>query len=191
VAGQPPLDRRTVHAVGLALGKEMVERGRERLALIGMDTRESGPWIAAELAAGLEAQGVASRFAGVVTTPGVAFLTASDTFGAGVMISASHNPFEDNGIKVFATTGFKLPDAEERLIEEEIFRILPGVTPSGAERLEEDPGLDREYLDHLLSSLQTPLKGLKLVLDCGNGVSSRARFVPPRGRGSDRDFQPA
>jgi phosphoglucosamine mutase len=172
VAGEPPLDRRTVHAVGLALGKDMRERGHEGQALIGMDTRESGPWIAAELAAGLEAQGVSSRFAGVVTTPGVAFLTRSDTFGAGVMISASHNPFQDNGIKVFATSGFKLPDAEEHLIEEEIFRILPGVTPSGADRLEVDPGLDCEYLDHLASSLQTPLNGLKIVLDCGNGAAS-------------------
>jgi phosphoglucosamine mutase len=172
VAGEPPLDRRTVHAAGLALGKDMRERGHEGQALIGMDTRESGPWIAAELAAGLQAEGVSARFAGVVTTPGVAFLTRSDKFGAGIMISASHNPFQDNGIKVFATTGFKLPDAEERMIEEEIFRILPDVTPSGAERLEADPGLDREYLDHLLSSLQTPLNGLKLVIDCGNGAAS-------------------
>ena len=91
------------------------------------------------MAAGLEAQGVRSRFAGVVTTPGVAFLTRSDLFGAGVMISASHNPFQDNGIKVFSTSGFKLPDAEEHLIEEEIFRILPGVTPSGAASPEVDP----------------------------------------------------
>ena len=153
VAGQPPLDRRTVHAVGLALGKDLRERGHEGEALIGMDTRESGPWIAAELAAGLAKEGVSSRFAGVVTTPGVAYLTRSDQFAAGIMISASHNPFQDNGIKVFATSGFKLPDVEEHLIEQEIFRVLPDVVPSGAESLEEDPGLDREYLDHLLSSL--------------------------------------
>jgi len=76
VAGEPPLDRKTVHAVGLALAKDMRERGHAGHALIGMDTRESGPWIAAELAAGLQAEGVSSRFAGVVTTPGVAFLTA-------------------------------------------------------------------------------------------------------------------
>jgi len=158
--------------VGLALGKDLKERRHEGEVLIGMDTRESGPWIAAELAAGLEAQGVPSRFAGVVTTPGVAYLTRSDAFAAGVMISASHNPFQDNGIKVFATSGFKLPDVEEHLIEEEIFRVLPDVVPSGADRLEEDPGLDREYLDHLLSSLQKKLTGQKLVLDCGNGAAS-------------------
>ena len=177
VAGEPPLDRRTVHAVGVALGKDLRERGNGNEALIGMDTRESGPWIAAELAAGLLSQGVRSRFAGVVTTPGVAYLTRSDSFVAGIMISASHNPFQDNGIKVFATSGFKLPDVEEHLVEQEIFRVLPNVVPSGAERLEEDPGLDREYLDHLLSSLRTPLKGLKLVLDCGNGAASH--LAPP------------
>ena len=172
VAGQPPLDPKTVHAVGLALGKDLRERGHEGEALIGMDTRESGPWIAAELAAGLAARGVRSRFAGVITTPGVAYLARSGSFAAGIMISASHNPFQDNGIKVFATSGFKLPDAEEHLVEEEIFRVLPDVVASGARRLEEDPGLDREYLDHLLSSLRTPLNGLKLVLDCGNGAAS-------------------
>jgi phosphoglucosamine mutase len=172
VAGQAPLDRRTVHAVGLALGKDLRERRAIGEALIGMDTRESGPWIAAELAAGLAVQGIRSRFAGVVTTPGVAYLTRSDKFAAGIMISASHNPFQDNGIKVFATSGFKLPDAEEHLIEEEIFRVLPDITPSGAEFLEADPGLDREYLEHLLGSLQTSLKGLKVVLDCGNGAAS-------------------
>jgi phosphoglucosamine mutase len=172
VAGEPPLDRQTVHAVGLALGKDLRERGHGSEALIGMDTRESGPWIAAEMAAGLLAQGVRSRFAGVVTTPGVAYLTRSGRFAAGIMISASHNPFQDNGIKVFATSGLKLPDAEEHLVEEEIFRVLPAVVPSGAERLEEDPGLDREYVDYLLSSLRTRLTGLKLVIDCGNGAAS-------------------
>src|ERR1700720_1426638 len=130
VAGKAPLDRGAGHAGGLALGKDLRDRGHEGEALIGMDTRESGPWIAAELAAGLAAQGVRSRFAGVVTTPGVAWLTRNDAFAAGIMISASHNPFEDNGIKVFATTGFKLPDAEEHLVEEEIFRVLPTVAPS-------------------------------------------------------------
>jgi phosphoglucosamine mutase len=172
VAGESPLDRRTVHAVGLALGKDLMMRGTPGEALIGMDTRESGPWIAAELAAGLAAAGIRSRFAGVVTTPGVAYLTRSDEFSAGIMISASHNPFQDNGIKVFATSGFKLPDAEEHLIEEEIFRVLPGVQPSGAESLEADPGLDREYLEHLLASIRTPLDGMTLVLDCGNGAAS-------------------
>jgi phosphoglucosamine mutase len=172
VAGQPPLDRPTVHAVGLALGKDLRHRGETGEVLIGMDTRESGPWIAAELAAGLAARGVRARFAGVVTTPGVAYLTRSDAFAAGVMISASHNPFEDNGIKIFATSGFKLPDAEEHLIEAEIFRVLPDVRPSGATHLAADPGLDREYLDHLAGSVRTPLDGLKLVLDCGNGAAS-------------------
>jgi phosphoglucosamine mutase len=175
VAGKPPLDRRTVYAVGLALATDLRKRGTPGEALVGMDTRESGTWIAAELAAGLKAEGVGSRFAGVVTTPGVAYLTRSGDFAAGIMISASHNPFRDNGIKVFATSGFKLPDAEEHLVEQEIFRVLPGVKRSAqppAASLDVDPGLDREYLEHLLGSVKTPLAGMTLVLDCGNGAAS-------------------
>lgn len=172
VAGEPPLDRRTVHAVGRALGKDLHTRHSHGEVLIGMDTRESGPWIAAELAAGLAAEGIRSRFAGVVTTPGVAYLTRSDAFAAGVMISASHNPFQDNGIKIFATSGFKLPDSEEHLIEAEIFRLIADVPPAAPESLPVDPGLDREYLESLLGSLRTTLTGLRLVLDCGNGAAS-------------------
>src|SRR5690349_5688525 len=121
VAGKPPLDPATVTALGIALGDDLV---RENLAakpvLIGMDTRESGPVLAARLAEGLRQPGVSVSFAGIVTTPGVAWLTRTGNFAAGVMISASHNPFEDNGIKVFAHSGYKLPDDEEHEIEEEI-----------------------------------------------------------------------
>jgi len=178
VAGNPPLDARTVTALGIALGDDL---HRQSLAstpvLIGMDTRESGPEIAAWLADGLRRTGVGVEFAGVVTTPGVAWLTRTGEFSAGVMISASHNPFEDNGIKVFARTGYKLPDAEEHEIEEEIFRILSEVTPAvSAGRLDRTYDV-RRYLDFLLSTIATQarpqtLKGLKLVLDCGNGAAS-------------------
>ena len=114
-----------MHALGIALGDDLHRQGlAAKPVLIGMDTRESGPAIAAQLAAGLRKAGVGVEFAGVVTTPGVAYLTRTGVFSAGVMISASHNPFQDNGIKVFARTGYKLPDAEEHDIEEEIFRIL-------------------------------------------------------------------
>src|SRR5579883_1523620 len=129
VAGKPPLDPATITALGMALAEALTADGlAERPVLIGMDTRESGPWIAAQLSEGLAARGMRSQFAGVVTTPGVAYLTRTGGFAAGVMISASHNPYQDNGIKVFAATGYKLPDAEEHEIEEEIFRILPEVT---------------------------------------------------------------
>src|ERR1035438_562577 len=128
VAGDPPLDPRTITALGIALGGDLKRRGlAANPVLLGMDTRESGPGIAAQLAEGLRRSGVDTRFVGVVTTPGVAYLTRTGEFSAGVMISASHNLFEDNGIKVFARTGYKLPDEEEHEIEEEIFRILDGV----------------------------------------------------------------
>jgi phosphoglucosamine mutase len=174
VAGQPPLDPATVYACGLALGKDLT-RVRSRTqpeVVIGMDTRESGPAIASQLAAGLSAAGVRSRFAGLITTPGVAWLTRAVPFDAGVMISASHNPYQDNGIKIFAATGYKLPDTEEHLIEQEIFASLEaGVTP-GEMPLTVDPGLDERYVDFLLSTLHTPLEGQRIVIDCGHGAAS-------------------
>ncbi|HEU5021764.1 MAG TPA: phosphoglucosamine mutase, partial [Bryobacteraceae bacterium] len=127
-AGKPPLDSRTVTALGIALAEDLEKRGAARQpVLIGMDTRESGSSIAAHLADGLRRGGVDAAFAGVLTTPGVAYLTRTGDYSAGVMISASHNPFDDNGIKVFARTGFKLPDADEQEVEEAIFRLLPAI----------------------------------------------------------------
>ena len=129
-AGVPPLDPRTVAALGMALAEDLQHHGLADLpVLIGMDTRESGPGIAAQLARGLGV-GVRTDFAGVLTTPGVAYLTRTGQYSAGVMISASHNPFEDNGIKIFARTGFKLPDAEEHEVEEAIFRLMPDADAS-------------------------------------------------------------
>ena len=98
-AGKPPLDARTVTALGIALAEDLQSRNAGlHPVLIGMDTRESGPSIAASLAEGLRRGGVDAAFAGVLTTPGVAYLTRTGDYSAGVMISASHNPFEDNGI---------------------------------------------------------------------------------------------
>jgi phosphoglucosamine mutase len=173
VAGKPPLDPATITALGMALGDALTDDGlAERPVLIGMDTRESGPWIATQLSEGLSARGRQSHFAGVVTTPGVAWLTRTGGFAAGVMISASHNPFEDNGIKVFAATGYKLPDSEEQAIEETIFRLLPGL--AGEKTASELPVRFsvRPYLDFLLSTLTTSLGGINVVLDCGNGAAS-------------------
>src|SRR6476646_2381938 len=134
IAGQYPLDPATTHAFGLALGNVARHLDPKPQIIIGMDTRESGPWIAGQVAGGLKEAGVGGRFAGVVTTPGVAFLTHTDSFVAGVMISASHNPFEDNGIKVFGHSGYKLPDQEESRIEQEIFRLAEaGAAPAAAE----------------------------------------------------------
>src|SRR5580704_1962508 len=173
MAGEFPLDPMTAHALGAALGSVARHHAPKPEIVIGMDTRESGPWIAQQVAGGLKEAGVGVRFAGVVTTPGVAFLTHTDSFVAGVMISASHNPYQDNGIKVFGHSGYKLPDEEEHAIEEEIFRLLAsGVEPALA-RLSVDEGLDRRYLDNLLSTLSAPLPAFRLAIDCGNGAASQ------------------
>jgi phosphoglucosamine mutase len=173
IAGEYPLDSKTAHAFGVALGNVARHLGPHPQIVIGMDTRESSPWIAGQVAGGLKEGGVGVRFAGVVTTPGVAFLTHTDSFVAGVMISASHNPYQDNGIKVFSHSGYKLPDEEEHAIEEEIFRLLgAGVDPVPLQ-FSVDEGLDRRYLDNLLSTVSVPFKGLKVVLDCGNGAASQ------------------
>ena len=172
VAGEPPLDPGTIVALGIALGDDLIRRGlAAKPVLVGMDTRESGPGIAARLAEGLRRAGVETRFAGVVTTPGVAYLTRTGQFSAGVMISASHNPFEDNGIKVFALTGYKLPDEEEHEVEEEVFRIVGSVGAADPVKLLQTIDA-RPYLDFLLSTIGAKLTGLKLVIDCGNGAAS-------------------
>jgi phosphoglucosamine mutase len=173
VAGEYPLDAHTVYALGSALGSVAYHLGSQPEVLIGMDTRESGPWLAQLVAGGLAARNVRTRFAGVVTTPGIAYLTRTDRFVAGVVISASHNPYRDNGLKVFGHSGYKLPDSEEDAIEEEIFRLLGnGLDPAPCP-LKEDPGLDQHYLNYLLSTLSAPLDGLRLVVDCGNGAAFR------------------
>jgi phosphoglucosamine mutase len=172
IAGEYPLDPPTTHAFGRALGNVARHLGANPQIVIGMDTRESGPWIAGQVAGGLKEAGVGVRFAGVVTTPGVAFLTHTDSFVAGVMISASHNPYQDNGIKVFGHSGYKLPDEEEHAIEEEIFRLLKAGVDPVPMQFPVDEGLDRRYVDSLLATVATPFKGLSIVLDCGNGAAS-------------------
>ena len=173
VAGEYPLDPATVYAFGLALGHDAVKAQSSPEILIGADTRESGTWIAEVVAGGLEQAGARVRYAGVITTPGVAYLTRTGPFLAGVMISASHNPYQDNGLKVFGHNGFKLPDAEEAIIEQEILRLRKaGVTPKPAP-LQADGEWDREYLDFLASLSTMRLEGVKLAMDCGNGASYR------------------
>ena len=123
VAGQPPLDTATVHAIGLALAHSLARTTTNPRILLGSDTRESSTWIAATLTAGITSAGVGASVesAGVITTPAVAFLARTHGFAAGVVISASHNPWQDNGIKLFGPDGVKLPDATELAIEDEIF----------------------------------------------------------------------
>jgi phosphoglucosamine mutase len=172
VAGEPPLDRGTVHAVGLALGSWARQKSGSPEVLIGMDTRESGPWIAAQVADGLASRGARPRFAGLITTPGVACLTKHDSFVAGVMISASHNPYQDNGIKVFGHSGYKLPDAEELALEKQILAVAGNGVAAHPVELEAEPNLDQRYLDYLASTVGTRFDGVKVVVDCGNGAAS-------------------
>ena len=201
VAGKYPLDPPTTYALGLALGRWAAVHATDPEVLIGMDTRESSGWIAAQVAGGLAAAGVRPRFAGLITTPGVAYLTRTGDFVAGVMISASHNPYEDNGIKVFDHSGFKLPDAEEHALEQQIFAaIAAGIDPSPAP-LQVDEGLAATYTGFLASTMSCRLDGLRLVVDCANGAASAlarplleglgAEVIPvacaPDGRNINRD----
>ncbi|HEX4037418.1 MAG TPA: phosphoglucosamine mutase [Acidobacteriaceae bacterium] len=174
VAGEAPLDKKTIYAVGLALAHQLRASHSEPRVLLGMDTRESSEWIAATLTAGLREGGAALENAGVITTPGIAWLTRRRGFSAGVVISASHNPWQDNGIKVFGSDGYKLPDDTELLIEAEIFRRLETLEASsnGAAPLVQTS--DRaEYEEFLRSAVPgVSLSGLRVVLDCANGAAS-------------------
>ena len=177
VAGEFPLDARTAWAFGAALG-EWARRqqpdagGHSPEIVIGMDTRESGPWLAECVAGGLARQGVRARFAGLITTPGVAWLTKNEEFVAGVMISASHNQYRDNGLKAFAHTGYKLPDADEHSIEDRIFALLDSGENHERMPLSVDEGLDLDYSGYLASTMSGSLGGLKLVVDCANGAAA-------------------
>ena len=172
VAGQAPLDRKTAQAVGAALGQWVIASGQDRQVVIGMDTRESGPWLAAAVAGGLASRGVKTDFAGVTTTPGVAYLAKNGPFAAGVMISASHNPYQDNGIKLIGHAGYKFPDDQEERLESEIFRLLERGLDVPDVQLAVNEGLDCTYIDHLAATISDGLGGLRLVLDCANGSAS-------------------
>jgi phosphoglucosamine mutase len=171
VAGEYPLDAATIHAFGVALGEDAAGAAADPEILIGADTRESGRWIAEMTAGGLVRGGAKVRYAGIVTTPGVAYLTRTGPFVAGVMISASHNPFLDNGIKVFGHSGFKLPDAEEHAIENRTLDLRGEGTEPRAVSLAEDESLDGAYLEFLASTTSIRFDGMKVAMDCGNGAA--------------------
>ena len=175
LAGERPLDDHTVFAVGLALGENLRAESESACVLIGMDTRESGPRIAALLAGGLFGKDVRVRFAGVISTPGVAYLTRTGDFAAGIMISASHNPFGDNGIKVFGSSGMKLSDTTEATLETEILCVRDENTEPVVDELIPDSSLYKDYLDYLVSSSAgtTGLSGKSVIVDCANGAASR------------------
>jgi phosphoglucosamine mutase len=185
VAGEYPLDRDTVYAFGVALGKDAARHAAKPEILIGADTRESGGWIAELVAGGLASQGAQVRYAGVITTPGVAYLTRSGPFVAGVMISASHNPYGDNGLKVFGHSGFKLPDDEELLIEQEIFRLRESPIAAQPMALTVEEPLVRQYLNYLGGVSSVRLDGVRVAIDCGNGAAYRLAPELFQGLGAD------
>ncbi|HEY3626383.1 MAG TPA: phosphoglucosamine mutase [Terracidiphilus sp.] len=176
VAGEYPLDAATIYATGLALGHELRKDHGEARVLLGRDTRESSPWIAATLASGLRDAGVGVESAGVITTPGVAFLTHTHGFSAGVVISASHNPWRDNGIKLFGADGFKLPDEEELAIEDEIFHHAAkgsGLDPARLPLIEDNAVFQKDYVQFLIDCVPgLNLEGLRVVADCANGAAA-------------------
>jgi phosphoglucosamine mutase len=173
VAGEYPLDKKTVYAVGRALGDHLPAGPRR--VVIGQDTRESSGWMADTLAAGLRAAGVETASAGVVPTPAIAYLAHTHGFSAGVVISASHNPWRDNGIKVFGPDGYKLADEVELEIETEIFALLKeDAAPEGSKAepsLPGDPALRADYLNWLARTI-AGAERLRLVVDCANGAAS-------------------
>jgi phosphoglucosamine mutase len=176
VAGESPLDPNTVYAVGQALAHSLKAAAAQPAVLLGRDTRESGPWIAATLAAGLRAAGATVASAGVVPTPAVAFLARTHGFQAGVVISASHNPWRDNGIKLFGPDGFKLADAVELAMEEEILHHAArghAPDPSSLPPVEDNAALQADYVQFLLDCVPgLKLDGLKIVADCANGAAA-------------------
>jgi len=176
IAGEPPLDATTVFATGLALGHSLSRIAAERRVILGRDTRQSSPWIATTLAAGLRQAGAVVESAGIITTPAVAFLTRTHGFAAGVVISASHNPWRDNGIKLFGADGYKLPDAVELAIEDEILshaRLATAPDPAGLPPLKDNPSLQIDYIQFLLDCVPgLTLDRLRVVADCANGAAA-------------------
>ncbi len=178
VAGEFPLTCDSVYWIGRALGHDLARVNAKARVVIGQDTRVSSRWIADRFLQGLASVGVETRSAGVITTPGVAFLARSQGFDAGVVISASHNPWTDNGIKIFSGDGYKLPDARELAIEKEIFALLqadaapaPDSTPEIA-TLPGEEGLRHAYVHWLAGAVSTDLSRLRVAVDCANGAAA-------------------
>jgi phosphoglucosamine mutase len=173
VAGVFPLDPATISRLGQALVELLEKKGLGGRLLIGRDTRESGPWMERALAQGIRAAGGEAVSAGVIPTSAVSFLAKTHGFSAGAVISASHNPFADNGIKVFSPQGVKIPDAWELEIEAEVLGGR-GRLPGHETGVDVDPRLGGDYVDYLaglVPGLHAP-RDLRVVVDCANGASS-------------------
>jgi phosphoglucosamine mutase len=178
VAGEFPLTYESTYAIGRALGHDLQRVNPRPRVVIGQDTRESSGWIADRVALGLASLGIATESAGVITTPGVAYLARSRGMAAGVVISASHNPWTDNGIKIFSADGYKLPDARELAIEQEIFTLLQRQRPieepatEPAPSLPGDAALREAYIHWLAKSVTGDLSRMRVLVDCANGAAT-------------------
>ncbi|MGE3508274.1 MAG: phosphoglucosamine mutase [Vicinamibacterales bacterium] len=174
VAGQFPLDHRTVRRLGAALVRALPASAGPPQVLIGRDTRESGVWIERELAHGASGEGARVASVGIVPTPAVAYLTREGAYDAGVVISASHNPFEDNGIKVFSGRGEKFTESVERTIE----RIVADESWQTREADTAYEGRGAELVSSYVAHLKSVLdgialpEGLTVSLDCANGATT-------------------
>jgi phosphoglucosamine mutase len=184
IAGLFPLDDKTVAIIGRSLVLNLAgELGRAPRIVIGRDTRESGPQIGIALARGAIAAGAAVQSAGVITTPGVAYITRATPFDAGIVISASHNPDQDTGIKVFAPSGKKLADEMERRIEADVAAAIDqsvGLDHQRGEldwmhdQAEREQAYQESYINYLATGVGRGLnlKGSRLAVDCANGAAS-------------------
>ena len=173
-AREYPLDPATMFALGEALAHRLRSTGTKPRVLLGMDTRESGPEIAAALTAGLAAGGGEGVLIGVIPTPGVAWLCRTSDAAAGISISASHNPFEDNGVKIFGHDGMKVPDSVEEQIEDEMRAIRRESVFLDIDALHDSPELVEKYEQFLIAGVKpNALAGKKVVLDTGHGAAYR------------------
>ena len=182
-AGRFPLDAPTVKTIGFSLASHLAETIAEPVVVIGRDTRESGEWLEQALIEGASHASLKCLPAGVITTPGVAYLTRHLKAHAGVVISASHNPYQDNGIKIFSPSGQKIDDALERQIESDIhkgFRAIEngfGASPEGDYKNPSpdiSAGLRNDYLNFLITEIgkDLSLRSLTMAVDCANGAST-------------------
>lgn len=176
VAGEFPLDYSSVFVLGKALIALLREKGYSSDVLLGRDTRESGDWLEQALIHGIREAGGSAVSAGIIPTSGVAFLTRAHAYSAGIVISASHNPYEDNGIKVFSSEGMKITSAWEENLEQ-VIATRPRISRKH-HLIQPDDNLAREYRDFLSSRFTAlPLpRDYKIVLDCSNGAA--CRFAP-------------
>jgi len=180
-AGRFPLDAPTVTTIGFSLASHLAETIKEPVIVIGRDTRESGEWLEQALIEGASHAGVKCLSAGVITTPGVAYLTRHLKAHAGVVISASHNPYQDNGIKIFSPSGQKIDDALERQIESDIGKGFQNIEKTNFDlnpSLKAPTSVRNDYLDFLTNEIahDLSLHGLTIVVDCANGASTE--FAP-------------